>query len=116
MRDLAKKLTLLRKLRGETLRTVEAKTGISNAYLSQMENGKVEKPRPHVLHKLAEYYGVRYEDLMAAAGYLTRSDEERPEDSELAEIQLMSAGLSDEQKKILKRFIRFLQQSQEEEG
>ena len=116
MRDLAEKLTLLRKLRGETLRTVEAKTGISNAYLSQMENGKVEKPRPHVLHKLAEYYGVRYEDLMAAAGYLTRGDEERPEDSELAEIQLMSAGLSDEQKKILKRFIRFLQQSQEEES
>lgn len=115
MRGLARKLTLLRKLRGETLRAVEAKTGISNAYLSQMENGKVEKPRPHVLHKLAEYYGVRYEGLMTAAGYLTRSDEEQPEDPELAEIRLMSTGLSDEQKKILKKFIRFLQESKEED-
>ncbi|MCY3826670.1 MAG: helix-turn-helix transcriptional regulator [Candidatus Dadabacteria bacterium] len=115
MNDLARKLTELRQLRGKTLRAVEAETGISNAYLSQMENGKVEKPRPHVLYRLAEYYGVRYEDLMVAAGYLTRNDEERPEDTELAEIQLMSAGLSDDQKKILKRFIRFLQQSQEED-
>ena len=105
----------LRKLNGKTLRAVEAKTGISNAYLWQMENGKVERPRPDVLHRLAKYYGVRYEDLMTAAGYLTRSDEKQPEDPELTEIKLMSAKLSDEQKKILKRFIRFLQQSQEED-
>ena len=115
MNDLARKLAWLRELNGKTLRAVEAETGISNAYLSQMENGKVEKPRPHVLYKLAECYGVRYEDLMTAAGYLTRSDEKQPEDQELTEIKLMSARLSDEQKKILKRFIRFLQQSQEED-
>ena len=115
MNELAKKLTWLRNLRGETLRTVGAKTGISNAYLSQMENGKVERPRPDVLHKLAKYYGVHYENLMTAAGYLTRSEEKWLDDPELAEIKLMSTGLSDEQKKILKRFIRFLQQSQEED-
>ena len=115
MSDLAEELSRLRKLNGKTLRTVEAKTGVSNAYLSQLEKGWVKKPRPHILHKLADYYGVLYEDLMTAAGYLTRSDEKRPDDPELAEIQLMSAGLSDEQKKTLKRFIRFLQQSQDED-
>lgn len=115
MNELAKKLTWLRKLSGKTLRAVEAETEISNAYLSQMENGKVEKPRPHVLYKLSKCYGVQYEDLMAAAGYLARSDKGQPEDQELTEIKLMSAKLSDEQKKILKRFIRALQQSEEEE-
>ena len=115
MSDLAGELSRLRKLRGETLRAVEAKTGVSNAYLSQIENGLVRRPRPHVLHKLAGFYGVPYEDLMTAAGYLAHTDEKRSTDPELAEIQLMSAGLSDRQKKELKRFIRFLQQSQEED-
>ena len=31
---------------------------ISNAYLSQLETGKIEKPSPHVLHALAEVYRV----------------------------------------------------------
>ena len=115
MNDLAGELSRLRKLRGETLRAVEARTGVSNAYLSQLEKGWVKKPRPHVLHKLADYYGVPYESLMTAAGYLARSDEKRPDDPELAEIQLMSTGLSGEQKKTLKQFIRFLQQSREED-
>ena len=80
-----------------------------------MENGKAEKPRPRVLYELAKCYSARYEDLMTEAGYLTRSEEKLPEDPELTEIKLMSARLSEEQKKILKRFIRFLQQSQEED-
>ena len=52
---------------------------------------------------------------MTAAGYLSRNDEKRSVDPELVEIQLMSAGLSNQQKKVLKRFIRFLQESQEED-
>ncbi len=114
MSDLSQELSRLRKLRGKSLRAVEKRTGISNAYLSQLENGSVKRPRPHVLHKLADYYGVRYEDLMTAAGYLSRTDEKRSVDPDLVEIQLMSAGLSVEQKKVLKSFIRFLQQSREE--
>ena len=115
MSELSHALSRLRSLRGKTLRAVEEETGVSNAYLSQLENGSVKRPRPQVLHKLADYYGVAYEDLMTAAGYLSRNDEKRPVDPELVEIQLMSAGLSNQQKKELKRFIRFLQQSQEED-
>ena len=115
MSELSKELSRLRKLRGKTLRALEEETGISNAYLSQLENGLVKRPRPHVLHKIADFYGVPYEDLMTAAGYLARTDKKRPVDPELTEIQLMSAGLSDLQKMELKRFIRFLQQSQEED-
>ena len=62
----------LRTAKGFSLREVEEATGneVSNAYLSQLENGKIQKPSPNVLHRLAEVYGVRYETLMEKAGYL----------------------------------------------
>jgi HTH-type transcriptional regulator, competence development regulator len=106
---LGAELARLRNLRGKTLRDVEDDTGISNAYLSQLETGKAEKPRPHVLHRLAKYYGVRYEELMSAAGYLESKDGDKKQDGSLAEIQLMSAGLTEEQRQQVKKFIRFLQ-------
>jgi transcriptional regulator with XRE-family HTH domain len=38
--------------------------------LSQLENGKIRKPSPNVLHGLANVYAVPYETLMEKAGYL----------------------------------------------
>ena len=52
-----------------TLRAVEDATGISNAYLSQLEKGKVKQPSPTILHKLAEHYSVSYADLLELANY-----------------------------------------------
>ncbi len=52
-----------------TLREVEAKTGISNAYLSQLESGKIRQPSPSNLFKLAELYEISYEELMGKVGY-----------------------------------------------
>ncbi len=62
----------LRAARGLSLREVEEATGkaVSNAYLSQLEHGKIKKPSPNVLHSLAEVYAVPYEALMEKAGYL----------------------------------------------
>ena len=51
-----------------SLRAVEAQTGVSNAYLSQLENGKIKTPSPKVLHSLALKYGLPYEQLMELAG------------------------------------------------
>jgi transcriptional regulator with XRE-family HTH domain len=42
---------------------------VSNAYLSQLEHGKIKRPSPNVLHSLAEVYAVPYEALMEKAGY-----------------------------------------------
>ena len=39
-----------------TLRQVEEITGISNAYLSQLENGKIKKPSYDVVQKLNDVY------------------------------------------------------------
>ena len=73
---------LLRKARtesGYTQRDVEREVGVSNAYLSQIEGGKVREPSPTILHKLAELYNVDYAELLNAAGYPlpTRSNSKR---------------------------------------
>jgi transcriptional regulator with XRE-family HTH domain len=62
----------LRSAKGLSLRQVEEATdrGVSNAYLSQLEKGKIQQPSPSVLHQLAEVYAVPYEALMEKAGYL----------------------------------------------
>jgi transcriptional regulator with XRE-family HTH domain len=62
----------LRTAKGFSLREVEEATGkaVSNAYLSQLENGKIQKPSPNMLHSLAAVYAVPYETLMERAGYL----------------------------------------------
>jgi transcriptional regulator with XRE-family HTH domain len=59
----------LREAKGMTLREVEKLVDVSNAYLSQLEQGKVKQPSPLTLHKLAEVYGVSYEHLMEKVGY-----------------------------------------------
>jgi transcriptional regulator with XRE-family HTH domain len=70
--ELGALLSDLRTAKGLSLREVEVATkgAVSNAYLSQLENGKIRKPSPHVLHKLSEVYVVPYEALMQKAGYL----------------------------------------------
>lgn len=66
-----------------TLRDVEKATGkeVSNAYLSQLESGKITKPSPHILYALSTALGVAYETLMERAGYIvpavTRVDGEK---------------------------------------
>lgn len=66
----------LRRAKRLSLRDVEAATekAVSNAYLSQLENGRIRKPSPNVLHDLADVYAVPYETLMEKAGYLRASD------------------------------------------
>ena len=62
----------LRSAKGLSLREVEEATGraVSNAYLSQLEKGRIQQPSPSVLHQLAAVYAVPYEALMEKAGYL----------------------------------------------
>jgi HTH-type transcriptional regulator, competence development regulator len=62
-------LAKARSATGKSLRAVERETGISNAYLSQLETGKIKTPAPQNLHRLAELYRVPYELLMELAGF-----------------------------------------------
>lgn len=69
MEKLSSFLAAARKRRNLTLRAVETETGISNAYLSQLENGKIQTPSPVVLHKLSELYRVPYATTLELTGY-----------------------------------------------
>lgn len=71
-------LAAIRSDRGYSLRQVETltKNEISNAYLSQIESGKVHQPSPNILHALAEVYRTSYEQLMELAGFITSSRED----------------------------------------
>ena len=53
----------------KTLVQIERETGISNAYLSQLENGKIVSPAPTRLEVLAAAYGIPYNMLMIMAGH-----------------------------------------------
>lgn len=66
-------LASLRKKDGFTLRQVEDITEkkVSNAYLSQIESGKIAKPSPNILFALANVYKVPYDELMEMAGYIS---------------------------------------------
>ena len=55
--------------KGLSLRKVEELTGISNAYLSQLEGAKIQRPSPLDLHKLCGVYGISYSLAMEHAGY-----------------------------------------------
>jgi transcriptional regulator with XRE-family HTH domain len=58
--------------RGMTQRQVEEATKrmVSNAYLSQIENDRIQQPSPNILLALADLYGVDYANLMERAGYV----------------------------------------------
>lgn len=68
-------LASVRRARNLTLRQVEEATNkdVSNAYLSQIENDKIQKPSPNILHALATLYAIDYENLMERAGFITAS-------------------------------------------
>lgn len=62
-----------------SLRAVEKATGISNAYLSQIESGKIKQPSPNILHKLCELYEISYSNVMHLAGYPVPTEETETE-------------------------------------
>jgi transcriptional regulator with XRE-family HTH domain len=69
-------LASVRQTLSMSLRDVEEATNkeVSNAYLSQLENGKIKKPDPNILYSLSEAYGISYPNLMSLAGYIVASN------------------------------------------
>ncbi|MEB3100203.1 helix-turn-helix domain-containing protein [Ferviditalea candida] len=60
----------LRKSKGFTIREVANRSGVSTAYISQLENGNRGIPSPEILMRLSDGLNISYTDLMAMAGYL----------------------------------------------
>jgi transcriptional regulator with XRE-family HTH domain len=106
-RSLGEGLKVARELRNLSLRDVEDATGISNAYLSQLENNKVKKPSPHFLHKLAAIYDIGYELLMESAGYIKRKNTDGPKTLQGAAL-FAQEKLSSDEEVALSEYLAFL--------
>lgn len=107
---LATFLASVRQLKGFTLREVEEATGkeVSNAYLSQLERGRITKPSPHILYSLSEAYGVAYEKLMELAGYIAVASERGNNVKHGRAATFASADLTDEEEAALLTYLKFL--------
>ena len=57
-----------------TLRQVEEATSISNAYLSQLETGKIKRPSAQALYVLAKLYSVDVETLLIESGLVIKKE------------------------------------------
>jgi transcriptional regulator with XRE-family HTH domain len=106
--ELGALLADLRTAKGFTLREVEEATdkAVSNAYLSQLENGRIKKPSPNVLHSLANVYAVPYEALMEKAGYLLPSENGGGQRNRLAAFAI--DDLTAEEEEQLLKYLAFL--------
>src|SRR5690625_7041380 len=52
------------------IRQLKLYSGVSNSYLSQLENGKRGIPSPDIIKKISKGLKVDYNDLMIKAGYM----------------------------------------------
>jgi len=106
--ELGALLADLRTAKGLSLREVEEATdrAVSNAYLSQLENGRIKKPSPNVLHALASVYSVPYEALMEKAGYLLPSEDDSGRRTGLAAFAI--DDLTTEEEEELLKYLAFL--------
>lgn len=93
-----------------SLRQVEEATNkeVSNAYISQLENGRITSPSPSVLHTLAETYEIDYITLMELAGYLPAKGD-RPDESRHGRVATFAEhNLSKDEEAELLDYLQFL--------
>jgi transcriptional regulator with XRE-family HTH domain len=111
MKSLGSTLKELREIHKLTLRQVDNATGISNAYLSQLENDKIAKPSANVLYKLSTLYNVELNTLLAAAGIIEK--QAAPPNKLLNSIALSTeSSLTNEEEDALLDYLNFLRQKQ----
>lgn len=85
-----------------SLRAVERKTGISNAYLSQLESNKIKQPSPNILHKLSNLYEVSYSHLLSLVGYPV------PENPKNLNVHSRLGNITTEEEDALLEYLEFL--------
>ena len=105
-------LAQARRVKGVSLRTVERETGVSNAYLSQMESGDIAEPSPKKLYALAKYYKLPYGTLMNACGYVAPS---RKKDRGEHGVSFMGDSLTPEEGAAVAAFLHELRKRSKKE-
>lgn len=103
LKEARKNLTL-------TLRQVEEMSGISNAYLSQLENDKIKSPSVNILSKLSSIYHVSLKQLLINANIIEKEKDKKEEDNlNFAQRVAFSAeDLSEDERKEVLRYLDYI--------
>lgn len=115
---LGQHLASIRTDRKMTLREVEEATNrqVSNAYLSQIENDRIGKPSPNILHSLAETYAISFENLMEKAGYLMSSTRRSDEDHHGRMATFAEYNLTEDEESELVEYLQFIRTRRQAHG
>lgn len=110
-------LAAVRRDRGYSLRQVEelTKKAVSNAYLSQVESGKIQQPSPNILHALSGAYKISYEQLMEMSGYIA-AGRRRAASAPTRPSTLAELNLSEDEEKELLEYLQFRRSLKEKAG
>jgi len=111
-------LASIRTDRKMTLREVEEASSkrVSNAYLSQIENDRIGRPSPNVLHSLAEVYAISFENLMDKAGYLMPSTQRTEEERHSRVATFAEHHLTPEEESELTQYLQFIRSRKQPDG
>ena len=115
MNTLGKVLKSSRSNIGLTLRQIEEVSGISNAYLSQLENDKIKQPSANILYKISKIYKVELNDLLYAAGII----QDAPKKSNINDLDFIQKiaysadNLNESQKERVLEYLNFIKQSKD---
>jgi transcriptional regulator with XRE-family HTH domain len=107
MNQFGEYLKAARQRKGLSLRAVEDAIAISNAYLSQLEQGKIKQPSPVVLNKLSQLYDLSYAEMMRLVGYPVPGDDDTEEEEGLG-LAARLGPVTDEEEEELLDYLEFL--------
>lgn len=105
-KSLGQELKDSRQINRFTLRDVEDAIGVSNAYLSQLENDKINNPGANILYKLANLYQTDFELLLEKAGVIQK--DEANHGKSISGVALRSQELSLEEEQALVEYLSFI--------
>lgn len=99
-----------RKNIGYTLQQVEDSSGISNAYLSQLENGKIKSPSANILYKLSSLYKVPLKTFLISAGIIDKKNEENTSNSDsfVQKVAFSSEEMTKEEKEEVLKYLEYV--------
>jgi transcriptional regulator with XRE-family HTH domain len=109
MNSIGKVLKAARLKADMKLRQVEDHIGISNAYLSQLENDKIKKPSADVLYKLSNLYKIDINSLLSASGAIQNlsNDNNRNYSDWINKMEFYANGLNEEDRNEILSFVKF---------
>ena len=109
-----KYLKSTREHKGYSLRDVEREIKVSNAYLSQLEKGKIKQPSPNVLYKLSQLYQISYAEVLRLVGYPI--PDETTLDSSASRLAARTGPITQDEEEALVDYLEFLRSRKQRRG